>query len=70
MHHGSHIQYNTGSLGLGINGEPPITVKLLRSPIFIGFFNTKLTRVKGPAVKGKPPITACFPSPYNSLTLR
>ena len=37
------VQYNPGFLGPGISGEPPITVRLLRSQIFIGFINTKLT---------------------------
>ena len=59
----NEIQYNPGSLGAGINGELPLTVSLLRSQILKGFFNTELTWVKGPAVKGKPPITVGFHGP-------
>ena len=51
------MQWEPGSLGLGISGEPVITAEMLWSQNFLGFFNVNFPGDNSPGNKGKPPIT-------------
>ena len=54
------LQWEPGSHGLGINGEPVITAEMLWSQNFLGFCNDNFSGVNSPSNNGELLITTYF----------